>query len=124
MWSKLEEVFEELGLPYFRQGSLAPEEPYPSPSFYTCWCIDERFADQYDNKPSVKLYTWAVYSYTNDPSKIYSLLDDVVLKASEKGFIIGAREDVDSDEAGYYGRYLVMSYIEENLEYGNQIHGV
>ena len=51
MWRLLEEIFEELGLPYFRQGSLQSEGDYPSPSFYTFWNIDERFVADYDNKP-------------------------------------------------------------------------
>lgn len=120
MWKLVEEIFEELGLPYFRQGSLAPDAPYPSPSFYTFWCLDERFVADYDNRPAMKTYTWAIYSYTSDPSQIYTLLEAFVLKAIEKGFIIGERMDVDSDEPNYCGRYLVMSYIEESITYGNQ----
>lgn len=114
MWKLLEEIFEELGLPYFRQGSLAEDAPYPSPSFYTFWNLDERFVSNYDNRPHMKIYAWAIYSYTNDPSQIYTLLEAFVLKAIEKGFIIGERNDADSDLPDYYGRYLIVTYIEEN----------
>lgn len=114
MWKLLEEIFEELGIPYFRQGSLQSEGDYPSPSFYTFWNIDERFVADYDNRPHMKIYTWAIYSYTNDPSQMYSLLEAFVLKAIEKGFIIGERTDADSDRPDYYGRYLLVTYIEEN----------
>lgn len=120
MWSVLESIFEELCLPYFRQGSLAPDEPYPSPSFYTFWNLDEAGAVYYDNRPANKEWTWAVYSYTNDPSCIYSLLDAFVLKAIEKGFIIGERKDAASDLPDYYGRYLLIRYIEELKPYGSE----
>ena len=120
MWRLVEEIFEELGLPYFRQGSLAPDEPYPSPSFYTFWNLDEVGAVYYDNRPADKQYTWAIYSYTNDASQIYSLLDDFVLKAIEKGFIIGERMDAASDLPDYYGRYLLIRYIEEFKTYGSK----
>ena len=117
MWKLLEEIFEDLKLPYFRQGSLAKPEDYPSPSFYTFWNIDERYAHLYDNKPAVKIYVWGIYSYTNDPSKMYSLLDDFVLRAIEKGFIINERNDIGSDSPDYYGRYLIITYIEEKITY-------
>lgn len=115
MWKLLEEIFEELGTPYFRQGSLAEDAPYPSPSFYTFWNVEERFTADYDNKPNMKIYVWAIYSYTNDPSQIYTLLEAFVLKAIEKGFIIGERNDAASDLPDYYGRYLMLTYIEENI---------
>lgn len=115
MWKLLEEIFEDLGLPYFRQGSLAEDAPYPSPSFYTFWNLREQFVTDYDNKPHMKIYAWAIYSYTNDPKCIYSLLDEFVLRAIEKGFIIGERNDAESDLPNYYGRYLMITYIEENL---------
>ena len=120
MWKLIEEIFEGLGLPYFRQGSLAPDTPYPSTSFYTFWNLDEAGAVYYDNRPADKRWTWAIYSYTNDPSCIYSLLDEFVLKAIEKGFIIGERMDAASDLPDYYGRYLLIQYIEEIKTYGSK----
>lgn len=119
MWSLLEEIFEELGKPYFRQGSLGADEPYPSPSFYTFWNLDEAGAVYYDNKPHNKIWNWAVYSYTNDPSQMYTLLDEFVDKAIERGFIIGSRLDIDSDLPEYYGRYLIVQFIEELKTYGS-----
>lgn len=113
MWEILEKIFNEIGLPYFRQGSLAEDAPYPSPSFYTFWCLSEKGAVYYDNMPHNKTWVWAIYSYTNDPSQMYTLLDSFVLKALENNFIIGERMDAESDLPNYYGRYLLISYIEE-----------
>ena len=39
MWEKLQEVFEEIGLPYSRQGSFGVDEKLPD-SFFTFWNID------------------------------------------------------------------------------------
>ena len=41
MWELLESIFNELGLPYFRQGSLSQDGDYPYPSFYTFWNVSE-----------------------------------------------------------------------------------
>ena len=113
MWELLESIFNELGLPYFRQGSLSQDGDYPYPSFYTFWNVSEAGAVYYDNRPENRIWIWAVYSYTCDPSCIYSLLDAFVLKALENNFIIGERMDAESDLPNYYGRYLIISYIEE-----------
>lgn len=112
MWSKLEEVFEEIGLDYDRQGSYADGREYP-PSFFTFWnhnTADEAF---YDNKSNKSIWHWNVYYYTNDPATMYTQMDEFVKIAEQKGFIVEGRGfDVRSDRADYVGRMIRIIYIE------------
>jgi hypothetical protein len=115
MWLKLQEVFEELGLPYSRQGSYGVDEKLPS-SFFTFWNKDSEFNGYYNNKPSRCVWTWNVFFYTNDPELIYSKLNDFVNIAMSKGFqVSGQGKDLQTDEPDYFGRYVEVSFI-ENLQ--------
>lgn len=111
--NELFKLFEEIGLPYFRQGSMSDED-YAS-SFFTYWNIDTPQDTHYDNE----LHRYNDYVqigfYTNDASKIYSQLDvdgTFYTKAKEKGFTIAALpQDADADKANYFGR---VCYIRIN----------
>jgi hypothetical protein len=112
MWSKLQEVFEEIGLPYSRQGSYEVDEKLP-PSFFTFWNKDSEFDSWYGNTPYKIKWTWNIFFYTNEPDLIYSKLNEFVEKAIEKGFLVnGLGRDLPSDEPNYYGRYVEVSFIE------------
>lgn len=103
---RLFELFEEIGLPYFRQGSMSDEDYQPS--FFTFWNVDTPQDAHYDNE----LHRFNEYVqigfYTNDASKIYSQLDvngTFYNKAKEKGFVIAALpQDAPADKENYSGR--------------------
>ena len=100
---KLFDLFDKIGKPYFRQGSLSDEDYQPE--FFTFWNIDTPQDSHYDNQ----LHAWNEYIqvgyYTNDANKIYSGMDDFVAQATAQGFIIaGLPQDANADKAGYFGR--------------------
>ena len=113
MWNKLEEVFERIGLPYARQGSYSDESEYQE-SFFTFWNPDTSEGAFYDNTSNKAIWQWNVYYYTNDPSTIYTKMDEFVRYAKEIGFIVEGRGyDARSDRADYLGRMIRVIYIEE-----------
>lgn len=117
MWSKLEEIFKKIGLDYSRQGSYSDSSEYP-PSFFTFWNFDTPDEGFYDNKANRAVWFWQVYYYTNDPTTLYSRMDEFIKYAKEAGFIIeGKGNDIPSDRPDYPGRMITIKYIEE---YANQ----
>lgn len=110
---KLFELFDEIGLPYFRQGSLT-DETYP-PEFFTFWNIDTPNASFYDNKEHRYIEYVQIGFYTNDASKIYSQLDEggeFFTKAKERGFVFDGRaRDANADKADYFGRVCYLRII-------------
>ena len=112
MWSKLEEVFQALELPYSRQGSYSSDESYPD-SFFTFWNADTPEGGFYDDESHKAIWLWYVYFYTNDPLILYSQMDLFVQKAKEKGFIVEGRgNDIQSDQPDYFGRVVRIRYVE------------
>lgn len=112
MWEKLQKVFDEIGLPYARQGSYGVDEKLPS-SFFTFWNKDSEFESWYDNMPHRCVWTWNIFFYTNDPELIYSKLGEFVEKAMAKGFQVkGLGKDLSTDEPDYFGRYVEVSFVE------------
>lgn len=106
-------LFEEIGLPYYRQGTLT-DDGY-DPEFFTFWNIDTPQDRHYDNKLTrYNTYVQVGY-YTNDPSKIYSQLDvggTFYEKAKAKGFIYAALpQDADADKETYLGRVCYIRII-------------
>lgn len=115
MWSKLEEVFEKIGVEYARQGSYSDESEYPE-SFFTFWQFDCPEKAFYNNKATKAIWFWNVYYYTNDPSTLYSKMDEFVSIAKEAGFIIDGRpRDAKSDRPDYPGRFVRVIYVERYL---------
>lgn len=117
MWQVLEKVlnkFEtEQGVPYYRQGSLVEGEELPS-SFLTFWNITTPEGAFYDNKPNEALWSWQIYIYTNDPSKLYSLADNLLEIAKAEGFVRqGRANDIASSIESYVGRTFSLKYIEK-----------
>lgn len=113
MWSKLEEVFETLGVEYARQGSYAKNAKLPE-TFFTFWNADTPEQGFYDNKANSAVWFWYIYFYTKDPAVLYSKLEDFIRIAKEKGFIISGRpKDISSNEPNYYGRYVQIKYVEK-----------
>lgn len=113
MWSKLESVFEKTGLPYSRQGSYSDESDYED-SFFTFWNLDTSEDGFYDNKAKRSVWNWNVYYYTNDPSTLYTKMDEFIRLAKAEGFIIeGKGQDISSDRPDYPGRMVRIKYAEE-----------
>lgn len=107
---KLFNLFEEIGLPYFRQGSLSDEDY--KPSFFTFWNIDTPNDSFYDNAEHRYIEYVQVGFYTNDANKIYSVMDDFIERAKSKGFVIAGRaRDANADKADYFGRICYIRII-------------
>lgn len=103
-------LFDEIGLPYFRQGSMSDEDY--KPSFFTFWNIDTPFDSFYDNRASRYIEYIQVGFYTNDATKIYSVMDDFISRAEEKGFVIEGRpKDANSGKSDYFGRVCYIRII-------------
>lgn len=120
MWTKLEEVFKEINLPYSRQGSYKEDAELPE-SFFTFWNADTPEGGFYDDKAHQAVWVWYIYFYTSDPGLIYSKLNQFITMAKEKGFIAnGNGKDIDSGEPGYLGRYVQLKYIEHYSTGGNE----
>ena len=112
---KLFDLFEEIGLPYFRQGSMSDEDY--KPAFFTFYNLDSPQDRFYDNKLTRYNEYVQVAFYTNDASKIYSQLDVdgefyKKVKAKPKDFIYAALpQDADADADNYYGRVCYIRII-------------
>lgn len=107
---KLFDLFEEIGLPYYRQGSLSDEEY--KPSFFTFWNIDTPNDSFYDNHETRYIEYVQVGFYTNDASKIYSVMDEFIEKAKAKGFVLqGRARDANADKDNYFGRVCYIRII-------------
>lgn len=114
MWSKLQEVFEEVGLTYSRQGSFTEGEELPE-SFFTFWNADTESIFHYDDDDHKTQWFWYVYLYTKNPAIMYSKLEEFIKLAKEKGFNVdGKGIDIPSDVPDYLGRYVRLTYVEDN----------
>ena len=109
-WDALEALLESTGYPYFRQGSLAPDDPYPE-SFFTFWNVDTPEDSYFDNGPHAANWSWRGYFYTKDPAPLYSVMGDFLESARAAGFISqGRARDLSSDEPGTVGRTIQLTY--------------
>lgn len=116
MWEVLEQAFEEIyeetGRPYSRQGSYGDDEELPE-TFYTFWNQSSELDGWYGNKASKRIWEWNIFYYTSNPELIYSGLDDFLNKAKSLGFIIkDSGRDITTGEVGYYGRFTTISFVE------------
>lgn len=103
-------LFDEIGLPYFRQGSMSDEDYQPS--FFTFWNIDTPNTSFYDNGERRYIEFVQVCFYTNDANLIYSQMDDFIVRAKQKGFTIqGRAHDTNADKDNYYGRFVLIKII-------------
>lgn len=107
---QLFELFEEIGLPYYRQGSLSDKDY--KPAFFTFWNIDTPQDSHYDNK-LIRFNEYVqVGFYTNDAKLIYSQMDDFITRARAKGFVIATLpQDANADKDNYFGRVCYIRII-------------
>lgn len=107
---KLFDLFDEIGLPYFRQGSMSDADY--KPSFFTFWNIDTPNDSFYDNRETRYVEYVQVCFYTNDANLIYSQMDDFIARAKQKGFAVqGRAHDTPADRDDYYGRFALIKII-------------
>lgn len=107
---KLIALFEEIGLPYFRQGSLSDEDYQPE--FFTFWNIDTSNDSFYDNKETRFIEYIQVGFYTNNAEHIYSVMEDFISRAKQKGFVVvGRAKDAPADKDNYFGRVCYLNII-------------
>ena len=105
-------LFEEIGLPYFRQGSIGNDEY--EPEFFTYWNIDTPNDSFYDNKEHRYITYVQVGYYTNDAEKVYTGMENFIKKAKEKGFICEGRpKDADSGKDHCFGRVCYIRIIKK-----------
>lgn len=113
MMQRLFELYDEIGLPYFRQGSLSDAD-YP-PSFFTFWNIDTPNDMFYDNKAHRFTEYVQVGFYTNDETLIYSVMDDFIERAKARGFVIeGRARDANADKKDYFGRLCYLRILNKS----------
>lgn len=107
---QLFDLFEEIGLPYFRQGSMSDADYQPS--FFTYWNIDTLNESFYDNKETRVVEYVQVGYYTNNVRTLYSQIDEFIKKAKEKGFVIaGKARDANADKDNFFGRICYLRII-------------
>ena len=110
MMKELFELFEEIGFPYFRQGSMSDADYQPS--FFTFWNIDTPNDSFYDNGEHRYIEYVQVGFYTNDAKLIYTQMDDFVKRAKAKGFVVEGRpRDASADKDNYFGRMVYVRII-------------
>lgn len=106
-------LLDEIGLPYFRQGSMSDADYQPS--FFTYWNIDTPNDSFYDNKEHRYITYAQIGFYTNNARLLYSQLDEggeFYTKAKEKGFVFDGRaKDADADKKDFYGRVCYIRII-------------
>lgn len=108
-------LFNEIGLPYFRQGSLSDADY--KPAFFTFWNIDTPNDSFYDNHETRYIEYVQVCVYTNDANLIYTQMDDFIARAKQKGFVIqGRAHDTNADKDNYYGRFVLLKIIHKQQE--------
>lgn len=112
---ELFKLFEEMGYEHFRQGSLADEDYLDS--FFTYWNYDSPTLKNRDNVSKVFGEYVMVYFYTNNANLIYSVMDDFITRAKQKGFIVeGKAHDTPADKDDYFGRLVNIKIISKEDE--------
>ena len=112
MTTKLIELLETFGYPVFRQGSMNDDKNYPS-SFFTFWNYETPEDSHYDNNAVRAVWGFWIYFYTDDPSLIYTKLEEARQLLKSNGWITdGKGEDVASDVKSHTGRMIDCQFIE------------
>lgn len=105
-------TLEVFGYPVMRQGSLAPNEAYPS-HFFTFWNNDASGDSFYNNKENRIIWDFDVNFYSIDPELTYSKQLEAKKALKKAGFIVSGRGyDVATDEPTHTGRGMNAFFIE------------
>mgnify|MGYP006966647879 CR=1 FL=1 len=107
-------TLESVGYPVYRQGSFQENEAYPD-HFFTFWNVDSTDGSHYDNEAMSCVWRFAVYVYSIDPDKMYTLLNEAITKLKAAHFIVpGKGFDVQTDEPTHTGRCIYVLFLEIN----------
>lgn len=105
-------ILESFNYPVFRQGSMSDDDAYPE-TFITFWNNDSPDHSHYDNDEYGTEWDFNVYVYSSDPSRTYSLLDEIRAELKTNGWIPTSKGfDVASDEPTHAGRGIECLYLQ------------
>lgn len=110
MEDKLLEIISSFNYPFFLQGTLAKDEPYPT-DFFTFWNSSSDSESYYDNNENSIVYEYDVNFYSTDPERVYTVLRLLKQKLKDNDFVIsGDGHSVISDEKTHTGRGYTVYY--------------
>lgn len=101
-------ILEESGFEVYRQGSLLPNNAYPS-NFWTFYNIDSEEL-YFDDEAYAVLKHFTICFYTNDPSILQNTVSQMRKKLKENDFLVSAETDVDADSTTHTGLGFVAIY--------------
>ncbi len=105
-------LLEAFKYPVIRQGSLAPDAPYPA-TFFTFWNRTEEEHSAYDNESALVVHEFDINVYSTSPDTVYSLLAQARNAVKEAGWETPDRgHDVASDEITHTGRGFTCTFLQ------------
>ena len=112
MQDNLIETLQPLGYPVRLQGSLLPNESYPS-NFFTFWNDAADGSGIYDNTESATVWQYSLNFYSVDPQLVNTMLLEAKKLLKAAGWIVsGKGYAVASDEPTHTGRGITIRYRE------------
>ena len=123
MEDALIQILSTLKYPVIRQGSLAPNQPYPE-TFFTYWCNYENEKSAYDNETVLMNCNYDVNCYSTSPKTVYTVLSQARKLLKQNGWIIERMGyDLSSDEYTHTGRGCEVSFLsyENNTEVNENV---
>ena len=103
-------VLETLGYPVRQQGSLLPDESYPT-SFFTFWNDAADGSGFYSNTETSIVWQYSLNFYSTDPTLIGTTFMEAKTLLKSAGFIVtGLGYSVPSDEPTHTGRGISVLY--------------
>ena len=111
MTKLLSDIFDEIGLPKYRQGSLLKDSNTPS-TFFTYWNLDTPYDDYGDNSNHTKVHQYYVYCYSNKRQEHDKLCEFIKLATSKGWKSNGDGQDIPCDYKNYIGRMVRIEYKE------------
>lgn len=101
------------GYPVILQGSLSPNQPYPT-HFFTYWNNAADGSSFYDNDEGAILWLYDLNFYSVDVEAVNSKLLEAKTYLKAAGFTVnGAGHSVASDQPSHTGRGITVLYRQE-----------
>lgn len=123
MEDELIQILGPFHYPIIRQGSLTPGDDYPA-TFFTFWNNSDTEQSAYDNETLLAVQAFDVNVYSNDPTTLYSLLDQARAAFKAAGWQTPDRgHDIASDEPTHRGRGFSVTYITTDKLTGGNTNG-
>lgn len=111
MTKLLSDVFDSIGLKYYRQGSLTKDLRLPS-TYFTYWNVDSPFADYGDNRNHSEVHQYYVYCYSCEKQEDIKLREFIELAKTNGWIPSGGGQDAPSEDKRYIGRMVRIDYKE------------